>query len=69
MVVENQKNGDNRIPRYLREKRNELIWALSLQHYSNVHIAQVFNLNRATTLRIIRQKPRDWKPKWVKSES
>jgi hypothetical protein len=52
---------------HIQEKRDELIWALSLQNYTNAQIGRMFKLNRSTILRIIQSKPRDWKPKWVKS--
>ena len=62
-----KKDVDNRkVKRHLVEKRNELIWALSLQDYPNVDIGGVFNLNRSTIKRIMAKKPRDWKPKWQK---
>jgi hypothetical protein len=51
---------------HLREKRNELIWALSLQDYSFADIGSIFGIDRSTVLRIIKTKPRDWKVKWVK---
>jgi DNA-binding CsgD family transcriptional regulator len=57
---------DKQIEIHLREKRIELIWALSLQDYTNAQIARMFNLHPSTTLRIIRTKPRDWQPKWKK---
>lgn len=56
------------MPKFLREKRAELIWALSLQDYSQSHIAAMFNIDRATVLRIIAKKPKSWKVKWVKVE-
>lgn len=62
-------NTTERIPVHLREKRNELIWALSLQDYNNSQIGLIFNMNRSTAFRIIGSKPRDWKPKWVKATS
>lgn len=63
----NSSSGDNSIELYLREKRDELIWALSLQHYSDAQIGRIFNIKyRSTTQRIIARKPKDWKPKWVK---
>lgn len=54
------------MPKYLREKRSELIWALSLQDYSQSHIALMFNVDRATVLRIISKKPKNWTVKWKK---
>ena len=52
---------------YLKDKRNELIWALSLQDYSNVQIARIFNINRSTIMRIVEKRPYRWKTKWIKS--
>ncbi len=51
---------------HLKEKRAELIWALSLQDYTNAQIGRIFNINRSTVLAILRAKPKDWQPKWVK---
>ena len=53
---------------YLREKRNELIWALAHQGYSQVDIADIFGLNQSSVLRIIEKKPSNWKPKWEKRD-
>jgi hypothetical protein len=52
---------------HLKEKRDELIWALSLQDYTLADIGTVFKLNRSTIFRIIEEKPKNWKPKWVKA--
>ena len=51
---------------HLLEKRNELVWALSLQGYTQAQIARMFNCNRSTMKRVIDQCPKDWKPKWQK---
>jgi len=51
---------------HLREKRNELIWALSAQDYTDSQIGRIFGLNRSTVARIIEKKPSDWRVKWVK---
>lgn len=56
---------------HLREKRNEIIFALlePSQGYSYADIGAIFNgLNRSTILRISKTKPRNYKPKWVKAE-
>ncbi len=56
---------------HLREKRNELIFALLEQNqgYSFADIGAIFNgLNRSTILRIAEKKPKNYKPKWVKTE-
>ena len=51
---------------HLQEKRDEIIWALSLQDYTLAQIGRMFKLNRSTVLRIIEAKPKDWQPKWIK---
>lgn len=52
---------------FVKEKRDELIWALDHQGLSHIQIGKVFNLDRSTIYRIISNKPRGWKPKWVKA--
>ena len=52
--------------KHIKDKRDELIWALSLQEYTQAEIASIFGLNRSTVLRIIEAKPKDWQVKWVK---
>ena len=53
---------------HLVEKREELMWALSLQSYSFQDIATIFNVpHRMTVMRIVARKPADWKPKWIKT--
>lgn len=51
---------------HIRDKRDELIWALSLQHYTFAEIGEIFKLNSSTILRVVKAKPKDWKPKWIK---
>ena len=51
---------------HLREKRQELIWAVSAQGYNDVEVGQMFGVHKATIGRIIRKRPKDYKPKWVK---
>jgi len=53
--------------KHLKEKRIELIWALSLQDYTDSEIASIFNVNRSTILRIVAKKPKNYKPKWIKN--
>lgn len=56
-----------KLENHLKDKRNELIWALALQDYSHAQIARIFGIaHRSTVLRIVQQKPRDWRPKWEK---
>jgi len=52
--------------KYLREKREELVWALSEQDYSGAQIARIFGTDRTAIKRIIDSKPEDYKTKWVK---
>lgn len=56
---------------HLREKRNEIIFALlePNQGYSYADIGAMFNgLNRSTIMRIAAAKPKNYKVKWVKAE-
>ena len=57
-----------RLEKYLIEKRAELIWALSLQEYTNAQIARIFRLPEENTIYIIKQRPKDWLPKWIKKD-
>lgn len=56
----------DKVEKHLKEKRDELIWALSLQDYTQAQIARIFGVYRSTVKRIVDRKPRDWKPKWQK---
>lgn len=53
---------------YTKEKREELIWALSEQHYSNADLGEIFNIDRVTVFRIIKRKPEGYKSRWVKRQ-
>ena len=51
----------------LDNKRTELIWALSLQDYTQEDISYIMrDADRSTISRIISRRPGDWQPKWVK---
>jgi len=51
----------------LDNKRTELIWALSLQDYTQEDISYIMrDADRSTISRIISRRPSDWQPKWVK---
>jgi len=52
--------------KHIQDKRNELIWALHKQDYTDTQIGEVFNLHRSTIARIIQTMPNNWEPKWVK---
>ena len=60
------ENLQDAIDRHLQDKRNQLIWALSLQDYNLTQIGKVFNRDKATIMRIMREKPDGWRPKWIK---
>lgn len=65
------KTSNNTMKGHLKEKRNELIFALlePNQGYSYADIGAIFNgLNRSTILRIASKKPKSYKPKWIKVE-
>ena len=57
-----------KVDKHLKEKRNEIIWSLSIQQrYTDAHIGKIFNIkHRSTVKRIIDSKPRNWKSKWIK---
>lgn len=51
----------------LDNKRTELIWALSLQEYTQEDIAYILrSADRSSISRIISRRPENWQPKWVK---
>ena len=54
--------------KHLIDKRDELIWALSYQDYNGQDIGVIFNINRSSVKHIIDKKPKDFKPKWVKTQ-
>jgi len=56
------------MPPFLREKRTELIWALSQQGYNGSQIAQLFNIARSTAHEIIKQMPEGWTSPWRKTK-
>lgn len=60
------KYGDNRLEPHLKEKRDEIIWALDAQGYTFAQIGRMFNRNTSTILRIVEVKPKDWETKWIK---
>lgn len=53
---------------YLFDKRSELVWALDYQDYNGEQIAIIFNVHRSQINRIIKRKPRGYKPKWIKAQ-
>lgn len=67
--VENLRKGGRpfKVEQHLMDKRDELVWALSLQDYNRADIGKIFNVHRSVISRIMKKKPRDWKPKWIKA--
>lgn len=59
---------DNLSKNHITDKRNELIWALSLQNYTLGQIGIIFNINRSTVMRIVRKMPRGWQTRWVNKD-
>lgn len=60
-------NKTEAIKELLDTKRTELIWALSLQEYTQEDIAYMLrDADRSTISRIINKRPDSWQPKWVK---
>jgi len=53
---------------FIKEKRTELIWALGDQGYSQAHLAEMFNTSRVDIMRVMKRKPKEWNPKWVKQQ-
>lgn len=55
---------------YLKEKRNELLWALMEQGYTDAQLLRMWqSVTSAMAMKRIRdQKPADYKPKWVKQQ-
>ena len=53
---------------HLREKRDELVWALENQGFNGEEIKTIFSSisHRSTAMRIIERKPKNYQPKWVK---
>ena len=51
---------------YEREKRDEIIWAIAEQGYSQQSIARMFNLSKARVSVVVSERPADWKSPWVK---
>ena len=64
--MKGRKSVDNHIEAHVMDKRNELVWALKLQNYTFAEIGRIFNMHRSTVLRICKERPKDWKPKWKK---
>lgn len=64
--MKNAATVDKPLEHHLREKRNELIWALSMQDYNHAEIGRIFNMDRSNVRKVVARKPRDYKPKWQK---
>lgn len=57
------------IKKMLDDKRLELVWALSLQNYTQADIAYMLrDADVSTISRAIKRRPRGWKTKWVKQD-
>lgn len=56
------------MPPYLKDKRNELMWALSKQGFNGSQLAQLFNIHRSTAHEIIKKMPEGWESPWRKTK-
>lgn len=65
----NKQIVDKPLEQYLRDKRNELIWALAGQDYTHSQIARIFNINKSTIKQIMDKKPDGWVTPWFKITS
>lgn len=52
--------------KHLLDKRQELVWALSHQGYSQTEMSIIFHIDRSMIHRIVEKMPDGWTPKWVK---
>lgn len=69
-TYENLLKGDHKyVPGLikLKEKRDELIWALDYQGYNGSEIGMIFNINRSTVFDAKKLKPKNYRPKWIKA--
>jgi len=60
------KETKQQIPPYLRDKRNELIFALAKQGYTQAQLATIFNLSVSRMSVIISKMPEGYRTKWFK---
>lgn len=51
---------------HVKDKRTELIWALSLQEYTDKQLASIFGVDRSTIYRTLKKMPKNYKAKWIK---
>lgn len=56
------------IPPYLRDKRNELVFALAKQGYIQSQLAIIFNLSTSRISAIIATMPDNYRSRWVKRD-
>lgn len=47
---------------YLIERRNRLVWTLDHEGYSGGDIEEILKIDRSWVNRILKLKPRGWKP-------
>ena len=67
MCYDGRMDKDKLIKGLLDDKRTELIWALSLQKYTQSDIAYILrDADISTVSRTIAKMPTDYQPKWIK---
>jgi len=55
-----------KIEGYLLEKRNEILWSMSLQDYSLSQLAWVFGISKTAIYNIVKERPENWISPWTK---
>jgi predicted DNA-binding protein YlxM (UPF0122 family) len=53
---------------YLKDKRDELVWAISQQDYSLADVGMIFNISKAAVFRIVKRMPDGWTSPWRKDK-
>lgn len=66
--TDERKGKSPRLEEYLMEKRDEIIFALSCQDYTEAQIGRMFRLPRSQIHRMLKRKPAGYSPKWVKAK-
>lgn len=57
------------MPQFLKEKRAELIWALSKQGYNYEQLALIFGFkSRSSVYEIVKKMPKGWESPWHKDK-
>lgn len=67
MLLYAYMNKSDLLKEILDNKRNELVWSLSTQEYTQEDIAYILKgVDRSSISRIIAKRPKSWVSPWVK---